>query len=432
MDSGSPEDEIYSIMFSSLKHPIRRKILRMLGSKPMTFMELVEELGISTPNLTYHLESLGELILKLDNGQYKLSTFGQASVSAMKGVEDVHTEPKRRWMGNLKQRAIFAAMLIAIILLSSFTVIQYGQNMDLSSSQQALNSQNQELLAWGIGTDKVANFIRNVTHIDTRNYTVSLLENDVKWQAYFGGVSDENAKYSLKENSGSGELTVQFRFRNGHFSKYELAMLESAPILTQNEPNNVILNAHGILSRYRQYSNDGYLTDMLNLLGKVNATQSMTVTEGNLKLRVSISGASAELLWMYTNNGIDYQTKGLDMKFQNNILITMTDGYFLFKPGNAAITVSQEEAIKKAEDYVKTLSWNIEGQQVSNFKTLSPPTLVQMVPHTRGNSVDLYPYWYIELSFDQIYSDGINEVGIGIYADTGQVADVTMLRGSIL
>jgi DNA-binding transcriptional ArsR family regulator len=432
MDSGSPEDEIYSIMFSSLKHPIRRKILRMLGSKPMTFMELVEELGISTPNLTYHLESLGELIVKLENGQYKLSAFGQASVSAMQGVEDVHTEPKRRWMGNLKQRAIFGAMLIAIILLSSFTIIQFTQNAGLLDSQQALESQNRELLAWGIGTDKVANFIRNVTHIDTQSYTVSMLKNNVEWQAYFGGVSDETATYSLAEKASSGELNIQFRFRNGHFSKYDLTMVESAPIMTQNEPNNVILNAHGILSRYRLYSGDAYLTDMLNVLAKVNATQSMTVTEGHMKLAVTISGPSSELQWMYTDNGIDYQAKGLDMIFQNNILITMTDGYFLFNPSNAAISVTQEQAIKKAEDYVKTLSWNIEGQQVSNFKTVSLPTSVEMVPHTRGSSVDLYPYWYVVLSFDQIYAGGINEVGIGIYADTGQVADVQMLRGNIL
>ena len=38
----SHEDEIYSTMFSSLKHPVRRKILRMLGNKPMTFMEMVD------------------------------------------------------------------------------------------------------------------------------------------------------------------------------------------------------------------------------------------------------------------------------------------------------------------------------------------------------------------------------------------------------
>jgi DNA-binding transcriptional ArsR family regulator len=61
--SGS-EEEIYSIMFSSLKHPVRRKILRMLASKPLTFMEMVENLGVSSAHLTYHLESLGELVSK--------------------------------------------------------------------------------------------------------------------------------------------------------------------------------------------------------------------------------------------------------------------------------------------------------------------------------------------------------------------------------
>ena len=77
----SREDEIYSIMFSSLKHPVRRKILRMLGIKPLTFMEMVEQLGVSSSHLTYHLESLGELVSKMDNGQYKLSTFGLATVT---------------------------------------------------------------------------------------------------------------------------------------------------------------------------------------------------------------------------------------------------------------------------------------------------------------------------------------------------------------
>ncbi|MGA3112072.1 MAG: winged helix-turn-helix domain-containing protein, partial [Candidatus Bathyarchaeia archaeon] len=93
----SSEDEIYSIMFSSLKHPARRKIIRMLSIKPMTFMDIAEQLDISSSKLTYHLESLGDLINKMENGQYKLSTFGLATVSAMKGVEDApEIEPKRR------------------------------------------------------------------------------------------------------------------------------------------------------------------------------------------------------------------------------------------------------------------------------------------------------------------------------------------------
>ena len=80
-----------------------------------------------------------------------------------------------------------------------------------------------------------------------------------------------------------------------------------------------------------------------------------------------------------------------------------------------------------AESYVKTLSWNIEGKSTSNFTVIEPPLSVQMVPHNRGNSVALFPYWYVEMHLDRIYAGGINEVTVGIYGDTGQVADVQML-----
>jgi hypothetical protein len=427
--AATPEDEIYSIMFSSLKHPVRRKILRMLGSKPMTFMELVEELGISTPNLTYHLESLGELVLKMDNGQYRLSAFGLASVSAMRGVEDVSgAEPKRRWLP-LGQRVVFGGLLIVIVVLASFTFLLYSQNLQLAGSQQALFVENQQLLSWGVGTDEIAGFMRDITHIDTHRYTVSLLSNTLKWRADFGGVSEEVAQYSL--TGSAGDLNVLFRFRDGHFSRYELNMIESAPVFTQTDPDDLVLNARGILTRYRDYSGDVYLGDMLHLLDKVNGSENQVVSDGNLKLRVFISGGSAELLWMYTENGVDFQSKGLQMTFQNNILTSMTDGYFLFTVGSSDVAVSEEAAVKTAESYVRSLTWTIEGKQVSGFKTLSPPLSVQMVPHTRGDSVALIPYWYVELTLDQTYSGGINKAAVGIYADTGEVADVQMLSGSI-
>ena len=80
--------EPYSIMFSSLKHPSRRKILRMLAEKPRNFSKIEEQLGISSSNLTYHLENLGELLTKMDDGSYKLSKLGEAAVITMKGVEE--------------------------------------------------------------------------------------------------------------------------------------------------------------------------------------------------------------------------------------------------------------------------------------------------------------------------------------------------------
>jgi len=150
-----------------------------------------------------------------------------------------------------------------------------------------------------------------------------------------------------------------------------------------------------------------------------------------MKLQITVSGGGVVFFWMYTEDGIDYQAKGLQMTFQDNVLTTMTDGYFLFTVGNTDLATSREQAVNIAKSYVETLTWTIEGKQVSGFSVVDPPLSVQLVPHTRGNSVELIPYWYVEMSLDKIYAGGINEVTIGIYADTGQVADVQMLSASI-
>ena len=394
----------------------------------MTFMEMVEELGVSTPHLTYHLENLGELVSKMDNGQYKLSSFGLATVNAMKGVEEVHEgEPKRRTETS-KWKALSAVLLISVLILSSMVALEYYSINQLSSVQRSLSVENQHLMSYGMGADKVANFIQNVTKIDTRNYTLSLLSNNMQWRTDFGGVPEEIIQYSL--TSSKSNLNVDFRFRNNHFSRYELDMIESSPIFSQNPPNDVLQNAKYTLASYKTYSGDAYLTNMTDLLATISTVINSEVTQGNIKLQISVSGDTVVFLWMYTEAGIDYQAKGLQMTFENNVLTTMSDGYFLFTVGSTDLSTSQEKSVDIAKNYVKTLTWTIEGKQVSNFSVVDPPLSVQLVPHTRGNSVALVPYWYVEMSLNKIYSGGINEVAIGIYADTGQVSDVQILSGS--
>lgn len=83
-------------------------------------------------------------------------------------------------------------------------------------------------MSYGIGEDKVAIFLQNVTEIDTMNYTISLLSNTMQWRQDFGGVAEEVIQYSL--TSSASNLNLNFRYRDNHFSRYELDMIESAPI----------------------------------------------------------------------------------------------------------------------------------------------------------------------------------------------------------
>src|SRR5665648_210623 len=89
-----------------------------------------------------------------------------------------------------------------------------------------------------------------------------------------------------------------------------------------------------MLARYEAFSGDGYLTNMTNLLNTVVKLENTEIIQGNVKLQVIVSPGTVVFFWMYTENGIDFQTKGLTMTFQNNVLTTLTDGYFLFTVGN--------------------------------------------------------------------------------------------------
>lgn len=423
---GSSEEEIYSTMFSSLKHPVRRKILRMLANKPMTFMEMVELLGVSSSHLTYHLECLGELIFKMDNNNYKLSSFGLATISAMKGVEDPETEPKRHLKLSFKWRAVFAALLVVIILLTAFSTLQYASLNQFMQRQSSLMAENQQLLSWGIGTDKVANLLDNVAKIDTTQYKIALLSNTLEFRQDFG-VAEEILKYSL--TSSQSNIDVDLRFRANHLSRYQLTQIESNPIYQQTQPSDILQIAKGTLDRYHSYSGDSYLEEMSNLLSAVNKTDNLSIIQGNLKLQITSSVDKTEFLWMYSKRGIDFSAKSLRMTFQNRLLTGLTDGYFLFTVGNTDLAISEDQAIASAKNYVKTLTWTIDGKQVTGFNTQSQPVSVQLLPHPRGNSVALIPYWYVVLSLDRTFSGGINEVSVGLFADTGQVEDVQMLSG---
>lgn len=88
MTDEEPEEETYSLIYTSLNHPVRRKILRMLKNKPLTFSEMLAAVGIDSGHLNYHLENLGDLITHSQNGEYHLTSIGEAAVKLMGGVEE--------------------------------------------------------------------------------------------------------------------------------------------------------------------------------------------------------------------------------------------------------------------------------------------------------------------------------------------------------
>lgn len=115
MSEEKVEEETYSLIFASLKHPIRRKILRMLADKPLAFSEILDALSIDSGHLSYHLENLGDLVTHPVEGKYALSSIGTAAVKLMGGVEE-HPTPPRPSLSKAVLSVITKASIVAVIL----------------------------------------------------------------------------------------------------------------------------------------------------------------------------------------------------------------------------------------------------------------------------------------------------------------------------
>jgi len=437
--SGSAE-ETYSTMFSSLRHPARRKILRMLSVKSMTFSQMLDELGIPGSHLTYHLENLGELLVKMDDGRYKLSSFGKASVSMMKGAEEVPClQPKSFSALPLRWKSLFAVFLIAVVVLGSMSCVQYASSNQLSADYGLLKADfervkalNQQLLSWNTSS-KGLSIVRDVFQIDISQYQATLLSESMEERSDLGGVVEQVLKYSLTDSESKIDLAL--RFRNNHFSLFQLTLLEGlpyyGPIYVQPQSTDILETARDLIERYKSFTGESYLDEMSRLLATANATSSEQ-TLGNTKLKINVYGDNAEILLMYTKDGFDFSAKSLRLVFQNRVLQELSDDYFLYTVSGAQVTVSREQAIQTARDAAKNFKWTADGVQVSNFNVLAEPVSAVFFPHPRIEaSLNLVPFWYITLYLDQEYPSEVNSITVGVWADTGIVANIQALSSQV-
>jgi DNA-binding transcriptional ArsR family regulator len=129
----SGEDDTYSTIFTALKHPLRRRILRRLQASPATYTELLNELSIENGLLNYHLESVKELLTKQEDGKYTLNEFGRAGAQLLQRVEEPITINAKA--SNIRRDLLIKMLSVAIIVVLSFST------WSLYSSNQALRSE---------------------------------------------------------------------------------------------------------------------------------------------------------------------------------------------------------------------------------------------------------------------------------------------------
>jgi len=114
------EEDMYSSIFLALKHPVRRKIMRILSENALTYTQVLNRLEVETGFLNYHLENLRGLVTKGKDDRYRLSEFGEAALALIAGVEEPVKEKSSglRILG-FRINSTYIAMTVATILMVS-------------------------------------------------------------------------------------------------------------------------------------------------------------------------------------------------------------------------------------------------------------------------------------------------------------------------
>jgi hypothetical protein len=108
--------------------------------KPRSFSEMLEDSGVSSSYLTYHLENLGQLVSKTDDGKYRLSKFGEAALATMSKIEETPKESRHFSSLPLKWKSVFVVLLIGLVSLASISCIQYQSLNRLSEEYGQLSA----------------------------------------------------------------------------------------------------------------------------------------------------------------------------------------------------------------------------------------------------------------------------------------------------
>lgn len=87
------EEKKVSKLFIILSHETRRAILFLLfEKKELSFSDLMNELGLDTGKMSFHLRNLKLFVEQTPSGKYRLNSFGQSAIRLIRDTESMSIE----------------------------------------------------------------------------------------------------------------------------------------------------------------------------------------------------------------------------------------------------------------------------------------------------------------------------------------------------
>ncbi|MGB9959718.1 MAG: hypothetical protein ACPLKQ_04270 [Candidatus Bathyarchaeales archaeon] len=269
--------------------------------------------------------------------------------------------------------------------------------------------------------EKAMAFLTDVVKLDMAKYNITLLRH-LRYPSNLSSPSDEGIIYRLESNGSKFEAVAEFK--KNRLNSFKIYMLEGSELFYAELPHaNMLDAAKGLIKRYQTFSGDSYFQPMRNMLDAVTELKPMTMTSGNVKLRIRNNGPRMYIEWVYTANGFDIERKRIVFTFLDGSFERFGNSWDFYSVGTTELKVSREEAIRIAREATQKYSWRVgpAGEvMITNFTILDSRVSAELSWEVRENNT-LYPWWNIFLYLDRVYPGNVYCIQVTLWGDTGEV-----------
>jgi hypothetical protein len=171
---------------------------------------------------------------------------------------------------------------------------------------------------------------------------------------------------------------------------------------------------------------------MEDLMTNVGSEKNVLEVCGNESLEITVlSDGFGEYTFSNYLNGVEYTGVSVSMGNSSSSDVFFTDSRVFENIGNTTITVTRQQAINTAEEYVKNYSLQHtfgNGTSIAvsdlNVTGISSADLQTNPSYPSMESIEnstLFPYWDVRVNVSNMPAKGLQGVGVVISANDGTV-----------
>ncbi len=272
-------------------------------------------------------------------------------------------------------------------------------------------------------------FLQNVLQLDLTKYTTILVSQNIgsPYGGPYPAINSDQIMYNLTSSTSYASATIVI-FNNTvtNCNLYALPIYpQSGQFLFTYPFSSDFDSASRIMCNYQAWTNDPEVAQMTNLLISARSNANTTTTSGNVHFEEKNVVYGSFFSWNLTFNGVDYQGVTLSLGPSNQGLknLSFSDDRGTYKIGSNPISISKEQAISIAEDYVRNYAYPASfanGTTIVNGLEISSSGVSAFLQTSNG-VIPTGAYWQVKVPLNKIYSGSVYEVDVQIWADTGTV-----------